>query len=127
MCIQTIAETVYVTPTHVDVLDIINIPELSSSLSPGLKLIVKAQNHDVLETLVQLYDLVVGHEPLTDFTQDKVEAIQQINKHVLLWIEKKLPNNNGINIDDPKIKKRLELTDFLMIIKMRWQYYCPKK
>ena len=122
MCIQTIAETTYVTPTHVDVFDIIEIPELSSSssLSPGLRLIVKAQNYDVIKSLVELYDHVIGHDPTTDFTEDKVEAVQKIEKNVFLWIEKKLPSNNRtLNIDGPKNKKGFELSEFLMIIKER--------
>ena len=121
MCIQTIAETVYVLPTHVDVFDIINIPELSSSLSPGLRLIVKAQNYDVIKTLVQLYDHVIGHEPNIDFIEDKMEAVQNIDKNVLHWIEKKLPNSSRtFNIDDPRTNKGLDLTEFLMVIKERW-------
>merc|ERR1712202_3308 len=100
MYLQTIAETVYVSPTHVDVFDIIEIPELCDELSPGLRLIVKAKNYDVIMTLVELYDIIIGHEPATDFTADKIEAIQRIQKNVLQWIQKKLPNMNRINIDD---------------------------
>ena len=114
----------YVTPTHVDVFDIIDIKELSSQLSPGLRILVKAQNHDVIMTLVQLYDTVIGHEPSIDFTPDKIEAIQMINKEVLLWIEKKLPNNNrNLNLDDPNNRKGFQLSDYLLIIRSRWQHY----
>ena len=122
---QTIAETMYVTPTHVDVFDIIDIKELCSQLSPGLRILVKAQNHDVIMSLVQLYDTVIGHEPSIDFTPDKIEAIELINKDVLLWIEKKLPNNNrGFNLDDPNTRKGFQVSDYLLIIRSRWQYYC---
>ena len=86
----------YVTPTHVDVFDIIDINDLCSQLSPGLRILVKAKNHDVIKSLVQLYDTVIGH----DFTPDKIQALQMINKDVMLWIEKKLPNNNRtLNLD----------------------------
>ena len=34
MCLQTVAETVYVSPTHIDVFDIIEIPDLCEQLSP---------------------------------------------------------------------------------------------
>ena len=116
---------VYVTPTHVDVFDIIDIKDLSSQPSPGLRILVKAQNHDVIMSLVQLYDTVIGHEPSIDFTPDKIEAIQRINKDVLLWIEKKLPNNNrALNLDDPNTRKGFQVSDYLLIIRSRWQYYC---
>ena len=114
----------YVTPTHVDVFDIIDIKELSSQLSPGLRILVKAQNHDVIMSLVQLYDTVIGHEPSIDFTPDKIEAIQMINRDVLLWIEKKLPNNNrALKLDDPNNRKGFQLSDYLLIIRSRWEYY----
>ena len=115
----------YVTPTHVDVFDIIDIKELSSQLSPGLRILVKAQNHDVIMSLVHLYDTVIGHEPSIDFTPDKIDAIELINKDVLLWIEKKLPNNNrGFNLDDPNTRKGFQVSDYLLIIRSRWQQYC---
>ena len=44
---QTIAEMVYVAPTHVDVFDLTDIPELCSELAVALKLIVKYQNYEV--------------------------------------------------------------------------------
>ena len=53
----------YVTPTHVDVFDLTEISDLSTHPSPGLRLLVKAQNHDVLMSLVQLYDTVIGTSP----------------------------------------------------------------
>ena len=114
----------YVTPTHVDVFDIIDINDLCTQLSPGLRILVKAQNHDVIMSLVQLYDTVIGHDPTIDFTPDKIEAIQMINKDVLLWIEKKLPNNNRtLNLDDPNNRKGFQVSDYLLIIQNRWQYY----
>ena len=114
----------YVTPTHVDVFDLIEIPELCDELSPGLRLLVKAKNYEVLMTVVEFYDIIVGHEPSIDFTPDKIDAIELINKDVLLWIEKKLPNNNrGFNLDDPNTRKGFQVSDYLLIIRSRWQYY----
>ena len=115
----------YVTPTHVDVFDLLEISDLSTQLSPGLRILVRAQNHDVIMSLVQFYDTVIGHEPSIDFTPDKNEAIERINKDVLHWIEKKLPNNNRtLNLDDPNNRKGFQLSDYLLIIRSRWKYYC---
>merc|ERR1712059_136724 len=121
MYLQTIAEMVYVTPTHVDVFDVTDIPELCDELSPGLKLIVKAKNFEVMMTVVELYDIIIGHEPATDFSKDKVESIQRIQKNVLQWIQKKLPNMNRINIDDQRSIKGMQLSEFLDIVVSRWQ------
>ena len=71
--LQTIAEiSQLVTPTAVDVFDLTFIPELFDKLSAALKLCVIHQNYEVVMTVVELYDNIVGHEPDTDFTADKV-------------------------------------------------------
>ena len=121
MNLQTIAETVFVTPTHVDVFDIIDIPQLCDDLSPRLKLLVKAKNYEVLMTVVELYDIIVGHEPSLDFTDDKIVAIERIHKNVLEWLEKKLPSMNNINLDDKKSIKGFQLSEYLCIIMSRWK------
>merc|ERR1711928_312239 len=108
--LQTIAEMTYVLPTHVDVFDVTDIPELCSKLSASLKLIVSYKNYDVITTVVELYDNIVGHEPETDFTKDKVEAIE--------LIQKKLPNMNNINTEDERSMKGIQLSEFLGIVKM---------
>ena len=125
--LQTIAETVYVTPTHVDVFDIIEIPQLCDELSPGIRLIVKAKNYEVLMTVVEFYDIIIGHEPSTDFTEDKTEAIQKIAKNVLQWIEKKLPSMTNINLDDQKSIKGIQLSEYLGIVISRWQSHSIRK
>jgi len=127
MYLQTIAETAYVSPTHVDVFDIIEIPDLCDDLSPGLRIIVKAKNYDVIMTVVELYDIIIGHEPATDFTPDKIEAIQRIQKNVLHWIQKKLPNMNRINIDDQRSIKGMQLSEYLDIVCGRWQFHCERR
>ena len=121
---QTVAETMYVTPTHVDVFDLIEIPELCDELSPGLRLLVKAKNYEVLMTVVEFYDIIVGHEPSIDFTEDKVEAIERISKNVLQWMEKKLPSMNNIRLDNPKELKGIQLSEYLSIVLSRWQSHC---
>lgn len=126
MFLQTIAETVYVTPTHVDVFDIIEIPQLCDQLSPRLRLLVKAKNYEVLMSVVELYDIIVGHEPSVDFTEDKVEAIEKINKNVLQWLEKKLPSMNNINLDDKKSVKGIQLSEYLSLVISRWTSQCGK-
>ena len=114
----------YVTPTHVDVFDLIEIPELCDELSPGLRLLVKAKNYEVLMTVVEFYDIIVGHEPSIDFTEDKVEAIERISKNVLQWMEKKLPSINNIRLDNPKELKGIQLSEYLSIVLSRWQSHC---
>jgi len=124
--LQTIAEMTYVTPTHVDVFDVTDIPDLCSKLSIPLKLIVQTQNYEVIMTVVELYDNIVGHEPETDFTKDKVEAIQLIQRNVLQWIQKKLPNMNRINTEDARSIKGIQLSEFLHIVEMRWHTHCSR-
>ena len=126
MFLQTIADTVYVTPTHVDVFDIIEIPQLCDELSPRLRLLVKAKNYEVLMSVVELYDIIVGHEPSVDFTEDKIEAIERINKNVLQWLEKKLPSMNNINLDDRKSVKGIQLSEYLSLVISRWTTQCRK-
>jgi len=121
MYLQTIAETVYVSPTHVDVFDLVDIPALCDDLAPGLKIIVKSKNFEVMMTVVELYDMVVGHEPTIDFTKEKIDAIQKIQKNVLQWIQKKLPNMSRINIDDQRSIKGMQLSEYLDIVISRWQ------
>ena len=126
MYLQTIAETSYITPTHVDVLDVGNIPDLSDSPSPGLKILVKAQNFQVLMTVIELYDIIIGHEPSSDFTTDKLESVRKILKNVLQWMEKKLPNMNAINLDDPKSIQGMKLSEYLSIVISRIESNCAK-
>jgi len=121
MYLQTIAETVYVTPPRVDVFDLVDIPELCDDLAPGLKIIVKSKNFEVMMTVVELYDMIVGHEPTIDFTKEKIDAIQKVQKNVLQWIQKKLPNMNRINIDDQRSIKGMQLSEYLDIVISRWQ------
>ena len=99
--LQTIAEMTYVLPTHVDVFDITDIPELCSKLSIPLKLIVAKQNYEVIMTVVELYDNVVGHEPETDFTKDKVTGGM-----LLLLFEKKYAG--GSDTINPKKRDTMD-------------------
>ena len=91
----------YVLPTHVDVFDITDIPELCSKLSIPLKLIVAKQNYEVIMTVVELYDNVVGHEPETDFTKDKVTGGM-----LLLQFEKKYAG--GSDTINPKKRDTMD-------------------
>ena len=62
MYLQTVAETVFVSPTHVDVLDVIEIPGLCEQLSPAFKILVKAKNYEVLTSVVEFYDIIIGKD-----------------------------------------------------------------
>jgi len=127
MYLQTIAEiSQLVTPTAVDVFDLTFIPELFDKLSAALKLCVIHQNYEVVMTVVELYDNIVGHEPDTDFTADKVEAIRAITRNILEWIQKKLPNTNKINTEDVRSIKGMLLSEYLHIVQMRWQTHCRR-
>jgi len=127
MCLQTVAETVFVSPTHVDVFDIIEIPDLCEQLSPAIRILVKAKNYEVLTSVVEFYDIIIGHEPSIDFTDDKIEAIQLIAKNVLQWIEKKLPGMNDFKLDDKRSIKGIQLSEYLSIVSGRWQSHCIRK
>ena len=127
MNLQTIAEISYITPTHVDVLDVGEVPELSDQPSPGLRILVKALNYQVLMSVVELYDIIIGHEPSVDFTPGKLEAIKKIMKNVLQWMEKKLPNISGMNIDDPKSVQCVKLSEFLAIVISRIESNSARK
>ena len=112
----------YVTPTHVDVFDLIEIPELCDELSPGLRLLVKAKNYEVLMTVVEFYDIIVGHEPSIDFTEDKVEHIELLKRNVLLYISKKLPLSScAIDLKNETSIQAMQLNETLDIVQARWE------
>ena len=125
ICLQTMAEIrPFVLPPHVNVFDITDTPELCDELSPGLKLLVKAKNYDCLMSVVELYDIVIGHEPSTDFTEDKVEAVQQVERAVLAWMQRKMPTSRGLSLEDRREIRGMQLTEYLDIVISRVQNHC---
>ena len=84
---------------------------------------MKAKNYDVIMTIVELYDIIIGHEPATDFTAD----IQRIQKNAVQWTQKKLPYKSRINIDDQRSIKGMQLSEYLDIVCGRWQTHCQRR
>jgi len=122
MYLQTLAEINFSLPTHVDVLDLLDTPELCDKLSDGLKMIVLSKNYELTMTVIELYDIIVGHEPELDFTLDKVEHISSIKKGVLGWVQKKLPGiGRGVDINNEQSIKAMQLAEYLDIVEGRWQ------
>jgi len=78
-------------------------------------------------SVVEFYDIIIGHEPSIDFTEDKIEAIQRISKNVLQWIEKKLPGMNDFKLEDRRSIKGIQLSEYLSIVLGRWQSHCLRK
>ena len=67
--LQTLAEVNFSLPTHVDVCELTESLHLCDKLSDGLKMLVLSKNYEVVMSVVELYDLIVGHEPDHDFTR----------------------------------------------------------
>eukprot|EP00090_Calanus_glacialis_P005820 TRINITY_DN14529_c0_g1_i1.p1 TRINITY_DN14529_c0_g1~~TRINITY_DN14529_c0_g1_i1.p1 ORF type:complete len:593 (-),score=251.90 TRINITY_DN14529_c0_g1_i1:76-1854(-) len=127
MYLQTLAEISFSLPTHVDVVDLVDSPDLCDKLSDGLKMIVLSKNYELIMTLVELYDIIVGHEPEIDFTLDKVEHINRVKKGVLGWVQKKLPGiGRGVDINNEQSIKAMQLAEYLDIVEGRWQTYCNR-
>jgi len=127
MYLQTLAEIPFSLPTHVDVLDLVDSPDLCDKLSDGLKMIVLSKNYELTMTVIELYDIIVGHEPELDFTRDKVEHIKRVKKGVLGWVQKKLPGiGRGVDINNEQSIKAMQLAEYLDIVEGRWQTYCNK-
>jgi len=78
-------------------------------------------NYGLLMSIVELYDIIVGHEPYLDFTDASRESIHKLKKHVLVWLDKKLPNAQQVNLNDPRTAKKMFLNDYLSIVQMRWE------
>ena len=127
MYLQTLAEISFSLPTHVDVVDLVDSPDLCDKLSDGLKMIVLSKNYELIMTLVELYDIIVGHEPEIDFTLDKVEHIKRVKKGVLGRVQKKLPGiGRGVDINNEQSIKAMQLAEYLDIVEGRWQTYCNR-
>ena len=127
MYLQTLAEISFSLPTHVDVVDLVDSPDLCDKLSDGLKMIVLSKNYELIMTLVELYDIIVGHEPEIDFALDKVEHIKRVKKGVLGWVQKKLPGiGRGVDINNEQSIKAMQLAEYLDIVEGRWQTYCNR-
>jgi len=121
MYLQTLAEIPFSLPTHVEVVDLVDSPELCDKLSDGLKMIVLSKNYELTMTVIELYDIIVGHEPEIDFTLDKVEHINRVKKGVLGWVQKKLPGiGRGVDINNEQSIKAMQLSEYLDIVEGRW-------
>jgi len=125
MYLQTLAEIHFSLPTHVDVVDLVDTPDLCDKLSDGLKMIVLSKNYELTMTVVELYDIIIGHEPELDFTPEKVELINRVKKGVLGWIQKKLPGiGRGVDLNNEQSIKAMQLAEYLDIVEGRWQTCC---
>jgi len=127
MYLQTLAEIHFSLPTHVDVVDLVDTPDLCDKLSDGLKMIVLSKNYQLTMTVIELYDIIVGHEPELDFTPDKVEHINRVKRGVLGWVQKKLPGiGRGVDINNEQSIKAMQLAEYLDIVEGRWQTCCNR-
>ena len=120
--LQTLAEIPYSLPTHVTIMDLTDSLDLCSKLSEGLKLIILSKNYPLTTTIVELYDIIVGHEPDLNFTEDKLEHIELLKRNVLLYISKKLPLSScAIDLKNETSIQAMQLNETLDIVQARWE------
>ena len=126
MYLQTLAEVEQpVLPECVGVSDLTDSVQLCDKLSDPIRILVMSGNYPMTMTLLELYDIIVGHEKV-DFADDTNRAeIMKLCEKVLKWIHKKLPGySRGLDINDEKSVQSMQLQEFLDIIESRWKLGC---
>jgi len=127
MYLQTLAEINFSLPTHVDVVELTDHPSLCDKLSDGLKMIVLSKNFELITTIVELYDIIVGHEPEYDFSPDKVPHVERLKLCVLGWVRKKMPGmGQHRELSDEQFVKGMQLVEYLDIVDGRWETHIKR-
>jgi len=88
--------------------------------SEGLKLTVISKNYEVVMTLVELYDTIVGHEPELELNSSSPDLLEKLRKGVLEWIKRKSPGLQERGLDEETVKK-MQVAEYIDIIDGRWQ------
>jgi len=128
MYLQTLVELNDVALINsVDVHDLVETPGLCDQKTTFFKVIANKTigNYGLLTSIVELYDIIVGHEPSLDFTEDKVNSIEKVRTHVLNWLSKALPRGN-INLSDPRMVKGLSCSEYVDMVDMRWESWIKR-
>lgn len=123
MYLQIMVEIQEVTTVaYVNAIELAELPELCEDKNTFFKIISHKEcaNYGLLMSIVELYDIIVGHEPLLDFTKETRESIKKLKKYVMDWIGKKFPSCTGINLADPRTAKMMNFRNYLDIVTMRW-------
>ena len=75
----------------------------------------------VVMTLVELYDTIVGQEPELDLnSSSSPELLEKLRKGVLDWIKKKSPGLQERGMDEETVRK-MQLAEYIDIIEGRWK------
>jgi len=89
--------------------------------SEGLKLFVISKNYEVVMTLVELYDTIVGQEPELELnSSSSPELLEKLRRGVLDWIKRKSPGLQERGLDEETVKK-MQLSEYIDIIEDRWK------
>lgn len=147
--LQTLAAIPISLPYSVDLEDLIENKQLYHDpvkekeedlrFSEGLKLFVIYKNYEVcyikmrtmvisikpfwqvVMTLVELYDTIVGQEPELDLnSSSSPELLEKLRKGVLDWIKKKSPGLQERGMDEETVRK-MQLAEYIDIIEGRWK------
>jgi len=87
----------------------------------GLKIIVISKNYEVVMTLVELFDSIVGQEPELELNStSSPELLEKLRKGVLDWIKRKSPGLQERGLDEETVKK-MQLSEYIDIIEDRWK------
>lgn len=134
--LQTLACVPYSLPYTVEVEDLLQNRRLyydpekekeeDFKFCEGLKLIVLSKNYEMVMTLVELYDTIVGHEPLLDFTPERSLLVEKLRKGVLDWVRKKCPGLQGQRGLDEETIRKMQLAEYMDIVDGRWQTLMTK-
>ena len=75
----------------------------------------------VVMTLVELYDTIVGQEPELELNStSSPELLEKLRKGVLEWIKRKTPGLQERGLDEETVKK-MQLSEYIDIIEDRWK------
>ena len=75
----------------------------------------------VVMTLVELYDTIVGQEPEIELNStSSPELLEKLRKGVLEWIKRKTPGLQERGLDEETVKK-MQLSEYIDIIEDRWK------
>jgi hypothetical protein len=107
----------------VDACELAEIPELCDQKNTFYRIIANKDraNYGLLASIVELYDIIVGHEPLLDFTEGTRDSILKLKKDVLEWLIKRFSTSHNINLSDSKTIRKIMFSEYLDMVNMRWE------
>ena len=126
--LQTLASLPYSLPHTVGLAELAANPQLhyqpakerqeENKFCEGIKLIVLSKNYDMVMTVVELYDTVVGE--VEEGGEQVGEQVEVLRRGVLEWVRRKCPGLQQRGLDEETVR-RMQLAEYIDIVDGRWQ------